>query len=157
MPLTRIRALATATGCILMLLLSGCSLESFIFLCGPEDTKCTAIIYAQGSQFVGCGQHTADANGCISAGGYPECPLTTFCGFQPSALYEICNLCTDPILAEWPDTWNVYGAQWFRAFPPPLSGQVIIEPAANFDLPEGVGPIVTDPGYSRVRSTVRYR
>jgi hypothetical protein len=66
----------------------------------------------------------------------------------PGVEYTLCWSCSDPILVQWPDEWIVYSAQWFNAFPPAASGQVLIEPASNFGLPDGAGPIVTSPGYS---------
>jgi hypothetical protein len=106
-------------------------------------------MYVSGSAEVTCVPQTVNFEGCLGipsecAYGYVLCDSA----LVPFDIYNLCFECQDPILVQWPDAWNVYAAQWFNAFPPAASGQVLIEPASNFRLPEGVGPIVTSPGYS---------
>jgi hypothetical protein len=150
-PGTRPRERVIATS-FLVGVLSGCTPDAYTFFeCPQDDPECTFLMYATGSQEVGNSIVLTDGDGCIQIpepedgcafGGYSAC------GFQPNQFYSATQLCGDPVLAQWPDEWTVTSAIWHRAFPPPQSGSILIEPASNFDLPEGVGPIVTDPGYS---------
>ena len=95
---------------------------------------------------------TADETGCvIPTWTWAECELSggitpTVCGFAPGADVTMTLDCQDPLLAEWPTSWNVFGL--WSAPSVPASGSVLIEPASNFALPAGIGPIVCDPGMS---------
>jgi hypothetical protein len=133
-----------------LILLNGCiGTPSYFTTC---TGVCVTTTYVSGFSDITCQNVTADSSGCLTLGG-TACPFSVPVGLcdstlVPDVVYQLCWACTDPILVQWPDAWNVYAAQWFNAFPPAASGQVLIEPASNFGLPVGVGPIVTSPGYS---------
>lgn len=67
------------------------------------------------------------------------------CGLDVPA-GQVNVLCADPILAQWPNTWNLVSATW-SAPSVPASGNVLVEPAFGYVLPSG-SAIITDPGYS---------
>lgn len=143
-----LRTISTLVAGALAGLVSACDPSTAWYTeCGSSDKECRLVLYADGSQSSDCRVWPAGADGCFPPGTV-DCQPEHLCGAEPGTFYEVCSFCGDPILAEWPDSWTVTSARWLRALPPPLSGQVLIEPASNFDLPAGVGPIVTDPGYT---------
>lgn len=55
--------------------------------------------------------------------------------------------CSDPLLMEWPDCWQLTSATW-SAPDLGLSGAILVEPAGVFYIDPIHGPLVTDTGYS---------
>ncbi|MGQ0721127.1 MAG: hypothetical protein ACT4PE_06070 [Candidatus Eiseniibacteriota bacterium] len=111
-------------------------------------SNCAAVFYTTVAQGVYLEVASSDANGCLFLPSGASCDSMTMCGLTPNTDFSITTVCSDPLLIQWPDAWTVHGATWSNAFPPAASGLVLIEPASNFELAEGSGPIVTSPGYS---------
>ena len=86
----------------------------------------------------GCAQYPDSCGGVRPAMG-------AICGLVPGTVYRY--NCSDPILAEWPDSWTLERANW-SAPSVSASGTVLVEPGPAYVLPSQFGVLVTDPGYT---------
>ena len=134
---------------IVPFMLSGClftQLKIRSLLCfGPEG--CEIVVFAEGFSSSQLVNRIADEDGCLLFNDLPECPAFRICGFIPGELYLANVACSDPVLMEWPDDWNLLGAGWATTSGS-ASGQILVEPASAYIVQPQFGAIVTDPGYS---------
>ena len=88
---------------------------------------------------------TESIDGCVFA--QTACCAVEVCGLETAPGVSLKVECGAVAIAEWDDTISLLSSTW--STPGGLtSGDILVDPATEFALPLGVGPLVTDPGYS---------